>query len=64
LQILESYRSGKIRWKNCYLKTEDIEKSNQLSGIKVHPDPERTHLRSKLDYLKRRELNLYLDHLE
>ncbi|CAK8713081.1 MAG: hypothetical protein CDV28_101164 [Candidatus Electronema aureum] len=52
---------GKERWKQAYLKTENVERSTQLSGFIIHPKPHDTKLGWKLDYLKKNRLNLYLD---
>ncbi|XCN72057.1 MAG: hypothetical protein Q3M24_17340 [Candidatus Electrothrix aestuarii] len=51
---------GKLRWKQAYLQTENIRLANRISGFAVHPNPSRTHLKRKLDYLKEHRLNLYL----
>jgi hypothetical protein len=58
---VENIYRGKQRWKQAYLQTEDIYLSDRLSGFAIHPNPEYTHLKEKLDYLKEHHLNLYLD---
>ena len=50
---------GKTSWKACYLKLEDAERCNQLTGFLIHPAVE--SLGSRLQYLKERRLNLYQD---
>jgi len=52
---------GKERWKQAYLKTENIERSTELSGFMIYPNPKATNLKWKLDHLKKNRLNLYLD---
>jgi hypothetical protein len=52
---------GKRDWRSCYLRTESIESCDRTTGFMVHPRPEATGLKEKLDYLKRNKLNLYSD---
>lgn len=61
---VENIYRGKQRWKQAYLQTEDIYLSDRLSEFAIHPNPQYTHLKEKLDYLKEHHLNLYLDELE
>jgi len=56
------YKNCKTQWRLFYLQTEDVEKTNQTIGCKIYPDAKRTNLKWKLDYLKARKLNLYLDY--
>jgi hypothetical protein len=51
----------KQHWKTCYLQTEDIEECNRVAGFPIYPNPQQTHLRQKLEYLKATRQNLYLD---
>jgi hypothetical protein len=51
----------KETWKDIYLRTESIEQATALAGLSIYPYPEGTKLKEKLDYLKKRRLNLYLD---
>ena len=55
------FREVKQGWRDCYLRHEDISYCNQEMGVPIHPDPQRTHLQQKLDYLKQRRLNLFAD---
>ena len=55
---------GKQKWKQAYLQTEDILSANRSSGFEIYPNPQQTHLKDKLDYLKEHRLNLYLDKAE
>jgi hypothetical protein len=52
-------------WKTCYLQNEDIDKCNEVAGFPIYSfSPQQTelsHLREKLEYLKKTRLNLYLD---
>jgi hypothetical protein len=58
---MTAYRTLKQRWKQCYLEISDINQCNRLAGFSIYPDPERTHLKAKLDYLKQTKQNLYSD---
>jgi hypothetical protein len=53
--------SKKERWRSEYLATEDIFLADKVSGFKIYPDPHRANLKGKLEYLKKRGLNLYLE---
>jgi hypothetical protein len=50
---------GKRAWVSCYLATEDIAYCDSTTKFPIYPDPERTQLKKKLDYLKDRGLNLF-----
>jgi hypothetical protein len=52
-------RDIKQSWKTCYLQTEDIEKCNKVAGLPIYP--ETANLRKKLEFLKKRRLNLFVD---
>lgn len=52
---------GKKTWRNVYLKTEDVEKATQTANFSIYPAPDQTRLKQKLEYLKEKKLNLYLD---
>ncbi len=50
----------KLRWKTCYLQTEDIKQCNQIGGYEIYPEPtEAIHLQEKLQFLKKTRQNLY-----
>ncbi|HVR43934.1 MAG TPA: hypothetical protein VMS56_10895 [Thermoanaerobaculia bacterium] len=49
------------RWRACYLATRDIETCNARTLYSVHPNPQQTRLREKLDYLERNRLSLFAD---
>ena len=51
----------KRSWKSCYLSSSNIGQCDRLAGFWVYPRPEATHLKEKLDFLKRNKLNLYAD---
>ncbi|HXW93172.1 MAG TPA: hypothetical protein VEK33_21670 [Terriglobales bacterium] len=51
--------NGKRAWKACYLRVEDIDYCNQITGYPPHWDASATHLKEKLDYLKCNRLNLF-----
>ena len=52
---------GKQKWKQAYLRTENILLANKESGFKIHPNPPAARLKEKLNYLKEHRLNLYLN---
>jgi hypothetical protein len=51
----------KQHWKTCYLQTEDIEGCDRVAGFPIYPNPQQTHLKKKLEYLKKTRQNLFLD---
>ena len=51
--------NGKRAWQACYLKVEDIDYCNQTTGYPPHWNAAATHLKEKLDYLKRNRLSLF-----
>jgi hypothetical protein len=53
------YPRGKRAWAACYLATENISSCNKI--FVIHPRPEQSGLKEKLDYLKAHRLNLYGD---
>ena len=62
LEYCSYMRNKKILWKQQYLLTENIEEANRVSNFAVYPRQyeQRTNLKWKLEYLKQRKLNLYL----
>jgi len=48
-------------WRECYLKRESVEECDAITGSKIYPWPQATHLQEKLQFLKQRHLNLYSD---
>lgn len=50
---------GKRAWAACYLRTENIAYCDQATHFLIYPDPARTGLQQKLDYLKQHRLNLF-----
>ena len=61
IAIMERFKTIKTTWKATYLETENIEQANRRANFKIYPNPERTKLKQKLNYLKKHQLNLYLD---
>lgn len=53
--------SNKKQWANCYKQTQDIRYCDSATNSSIYPDPERTHLKEKLDYLQRNRLSLFSD---
>jgi len=58
---IEYLKNGKENWKKCYLKHEDIDKADKEANFQIYPTPERTDLKGKLNYLKDKKYNLFLD---
>ena len=50
---------GKQAWKTCILQTGNIDYCDQATGFPIYPDPRRTHLVEKLQFLQKNRLNLY-----
>lgn len=50
---------NKRRWKECYLRTEDVARCDAEAGVQVYPAGAETHLPPRLEYLKANRLNLY-----
>ncbi|TMB45862.1 MAG: hypothetical protein E6J55_03915 [Deltaproteobacteria bacterium] len=57
--LLRGFCGGKARWRACYLQRADIAACDRLTHFTVHPSPQAAGLDWKLDYLKRRRLNLF-----
>jgi hypothetical protein len=55
------FADGKRAWANCYKRTEDIAACDAARKFKIYPDPERTRLKQKLDYLQKNKLNLFAE---
>ncbi len=49
----------KARWRSCYLQIENIEQCDQTVGFPIYPSPAATHLKEKLQFLKKTRQNLY-----
>jgi hypothetical protein len=55
------YYDGKRHWADCYVRTENIHYCDQSTNFVIFPDPERTHLQQKLDYLREHQLSLFAE---
>jgi hypothetical protein len=53
------YSAGKQRWRECYLKLEDVNRCAQEARFSVYPRPDMNNLADKLAFLKRTKQNLY-----
>lgn len=49
----------KAQWANVYRETLSIAEANKRTNFAVHPSPEGTNLKWKLDYLQERGANLF-----
>ena len=50
---------GKLAWKTCILQTGNIEYCDRATRFPVYPNPRRTNLVEKLQFLQKNRLNLY-----
>jgi len=50
---------GKQAWKTCILQIGNIDYCDRATGFPVYPDPRRTQLLEKLQFLQKNRLNLY-----
>jgi hypothetical protein len=50
---------GKQAWKTCILQTGAIDYCDRATGFALYPDPRKTHLLEKLQFLQKHRLNLY-----
>ena len=55
------YADKKRAWVACYRETEDIGACDALTRFRIYPDPQRTRLKEKLDYLKIIQANLFAE---
>lgn len=53
------FSRNKLAWKECFLRTENPDHCNQLTGFGVLSAMEPGVLQSRLDFMKRNRLNLY-----
>ncbi len=53
------FAAGKRAWMVCYLRSENIAACDRSTRFPVHPHPEETGLKEKLDYLKKRRLSFF-----
>jgi hypothetical protein len=52
-------KDGKLAWKTCILQTGNIDYCDHATGFQVYPNPRRTQLLEKLQFLQKNRLNLY-----
>jgi hypothetical protein len=55
------YEDRKNAWAACYRAMEDIDACDAKTVFKIYPDAKRTGLKRKLDYLKKKKLNLFAE---
>lgn len=53
--------NGKRAWIACLAQKKTALQCQESTVFNLHPDPARTHLQEKLDYLKRNRLSFYAD---
>jgi len=56
---MQFFHDVKTKWRDNYLVHGDIERADRAARYPLHPDPEKTHLPEKIDYLKQHRLNFY-----
>jgi hypothetical protein len=59
-QDMADFFKLKTGWRACYLSGKTTDECDDANGA-IHPDPDRTHLRQKLDYLRATRQNLFSD---
>ncbi len=55
----EGFRKGKAAWVQAYRLTGDIARADVLSGYRIYPEPARTELDRKLDWLRLHNYSLF-----
>jgi hypothetical protein len=60
-RLMTIVSNAKRYWRQCYLETSDINQCYQSVTGLIYPDPENTHMKTKLDFLKKTKQNLYAD---
>lgn len=58
-RYLSRINTFKRAWKECIVQRDDIDGCDRDTKFMPYPDPPATHMREKLDFLKRNRLNLY-----
>jgi hypothetical protein len=59
LRHSEVFRKGKAAWVQAFRLTGDVARADMLSGYRIYPDPARTELDGKLDWLRRHNYSLF-----
>lgn len=60
-RMADRFADGKRAWTDCYRRTESIRYCDSTTHFKIYPEPEATHLKEKLNFLKEHKLNLFAD---
>jgi hypothetical protein len=55
----QAVHDGKLAWKTCILQTGSIDYCDHATRFPVYPNPRRTNLLEKLQFLQKNQLNLY-----
>jgi len=58
-QYLNDLNGSKRAWIQCMVRENDMDGCDRDTKFMPYPDPPATHMREKLDFLKRNRLNLY-----
>ena len=56
---MQQYHDIKAKWRDCYLRTEEIPECDQEAGFSIYPSAGRVDLKAKLEYLKENRQNPY-----
>ncbi len=59
VMLMKHWHDNKTQWKEAYLKYEDVNIADSISNFTVYPNSEK--IIKTLNYLKKNNLNLYLD---
>jgi ribosomal 30S subunit maturation factor RimM len=57
--IAEHNHNGKEAWVAAFKQTHDVSLADTLSGYSIYPDPERTGLARKLEWLRKNRYSLF-----
>ena len=57
----EAVSNGKRVWRACILQTGNIDLCDRATQFPAHPNPRKTHMLEKLQFLQKNRLNLYSD---
>ena len=59
-ELMSDFYKSKSGWRACYLSGGSPDDCDDRNGS-IYPEPERTHLQKKLDYLRATRQNLFSD---
>lgn len=60
-EAMNNFTNVKKAWAVCYVERENIEDCNKIAGNVVYPNPAATRMKEKLDLLKEKKYNLFIE---